>query len=1160
MSEGFTMAEAFVDVKVDDKTDPGVAAKLAKVRAQLDQVAIAEKRVQDAQGKAAVSQAKLTDLRKAGGASDGKMAAAEEALAKAHRDVEVAQLRLSGAQSKATVIQNQSTASAKKARDTSIGLWSTLGLFAPAIIPIAEAALVAGGALAGMGLAGVAAFKGASKEMAAGTAEGKLYSAGVKTVTNDLGRLEAIAAKNTLAGFQSSVSVLHRNMPLLNKDMAIFGADLGDVAHHTISGVLGEWRQFNPLLLQAAAGTTTIAGDFDRWANGPGGAKFAQSVGAGFERALPFLKDSATAIGHIFEAAGNSGALEVLDGAVRLFDAIPVDVLKVAVPLATGLGFAIKGMKVAEQAGVWIGGLTGKLGGLAVAEGAAAKGATGFAGALGPAAGILIGGYAVTQQFGDQLDRIANSFATGKIMASQNESGLDDLKNAYFQFNGVASTSTDSLLQFALSGHSGVLGIGALGDKVADLVPHLAALGVTTADVSQGVSGNDDQFQKLIGTVKAHGGATEDDIRVLNDLHTAFAGTTSDADVAAGSVTNLTKQQKKLADETLAAAGQLGFLSPALAGVSGNAVDAEQQELKFKDALAGATQQVKDNGSAINDNTVKGRSNKEWLLTQIQAINSHAEAVGKQTGSVGKATAALASDEAQLRASARAAGLNTVQVDALIRKYAATPATVRTQILAETKQALGAVSYLQANIQALKDHKITITTYLQNVILPGLKTDSSTRDSHHAAGGGVSDGWFTVGEGNPNTWELGHKQGSDLQFYSNAQSKKMRPAGPYGPMPGYAGGTVGGIKYSSDLSYQNALVRAGQSSAAKRDSLLKQERVLILKIDAGDTRAVLSRLFGSVTSLQSATRTMLTDAQRAVNLGMGPQSLINTLTRDNNRLITLAGKRATVATRLAAANTALAAATKLYRDEGTAVSSGITGTFDITSAGAGSGVGSTDRLIASLQMDVGDAQGFATELAHLKALGLNTALYKQLAEGGSGSANAQALQGATAAQVKQINALYGTLAKTANATGTTVATSLYGAGVNAAKGLVAGLASQEKNLEKQMRHLADVMVSEITHKLKIHSPSQVGHDIGANFGRGVDLGVQSQHGKIAASSARYGDAMTAFTGQPGAGLPGPGMHVGEVHVHMHADDIAGMKSAVEFFTNLERTVRAGVNA
>lgn len=58
---------------------------------------------------------------------------------------------------------------------------------------------------------------------------------------------------------------------------------------------------------------------------------------------------------------------------------------------------------------------------------------------------------------------------------------------------------------------------------------------------------------------------------------------------------------------------------------------------------------------------------------------------------------------------------------------------------------------------------------------------------HDAAGGPIRDGYFTVGEeGGARGWELGHKSGSSLRFWSNRDSRKKTG---WNRVPGFATGT-----------------------------------------------------------------------------------------------------------------------------------------------------------------------------------------------------------------------------------------------------------------------------------------------------------------------------------------------------------------------------------
>lgn len=133
-------------------------------------------------------------------------------------------------------------------------------------------------------------------------------------------------------------------------------------------------------------------------------------------------------------------------------------------------------------------------------------------------------------------------------------------------------------------------------------------------------------------------------------------------------------------------------------------------------------------------------------------------------------------------------------------------------------------------------------------------------------------------------------------------------------------------------------------------------------------------------------------------------------------------------------------------------------------------------LLGQLQTDVTKAQSFAVQLEQLKAKGLNPELIGQIAEAGitgGGAATAATVLNMTPEQLKQLNDLQAQLTSAANKAGTAAATGMYGAGLDAAKGLVKGLESQQDAIEKQMLKIAEAMEKAIKQALGIKSPSRV---------------------------------------------------------------------------------------
>lgn len=334
-----------------------------------------------------------------------------------------------------------------------------------------------------------------------------------------------------------------------------------------------------------------------------------------------------------------------------------------------------------------------------------------------------------------------------------------------------------------------VTGTAALSLQQTGLADKAAKAGVSLADMTTGLTGTDAQFKSLIATWQAGGDPSNKTLLNLQSLRQEFLdgkiSAKDYADAVKGIVpptADTSKEQAGLADQInkvrsseLSATAITTNYNNALDKLSGAAIGAEQQELALKDALDGAKQALKGNGSSLGENTAKGRANKEWLLSQIDAVNQHSSSVLKQTGSVNKATAALGSDEAALRRAAVAAGLNKTEVDALIRKYAAVPSKVQTLVDAQTAAAQRKIRDLQYALDRLRGKVISVDIY-QTTHQVGPAAGGHLA---HASGGFLSEGWNTAGEGSAT--ELMYKSGSQVQVLTNRQSK---------PMLGGRGGTT----------------------------------------------------------------------------------------------------------------------------------------------------------------------------------------------------------------------------------------------------------------------------------------------------------------------------------------------------------------------------------
>lgn len=333
----------------------------------------------------------------------------------------------------------------------------------------------------------------------------------------------------------------------------------------------------------------------------------------------------------------------------------------------------------------------------------------------------------------------------------------------------------------------------------------------------------------------------------------------------------------------------------------------------------------------------------------------------------------------------------------------------------------------------------------------GKTGDRKTTGGSYASGGSVADGWFTVGEGNDNTWELGHKSGSDVQMYSNPQAKQMMPGGPFTKVPGYAGGTVNGIQYTTSVAYQNAQARVA-------NSLVSKDKALVVRFDRSDLSRFETALKGGAAGIVAAGRQFNADLKAAGASVPGLGGL-------ESRLTGLANQRTNVTNRLNTAKTNLSGLQQQSAQEQGNVAGSVLSGFNITNGGNGSIAG----LLANLTQNRDAATKFAGNLGTLKSVGLDPKLLAQLGEAGAsgGGVNASLLAGASKAQIAQINALYKQTGAAATSAGATVAGAQFGPAISAWTKQVNSLTKQQSSLTRQIDHLGDVISARVGHALDV---------------------------------------------------------------------------------------------
>ncbi|MFI8200028.1 phage tail tape measure protein [Streptomyces sp. NPDC085942] len=260
-------------------------------------------------------------------------------------------------------------------------------------------------------------------------------------------------------------------------------------------------------------------------------------------------------------------------------------------------------------------------------------------------------------------------------------------------------------------------------------------------------------------------------------------------------------------------------------------------------------------------------------------------------------------------------------------------------------------------------------------------------------------------------------------------------------------------------------------------------------------RGLIDGLLGSSKQIKAAAARaadMVTDGLRP---GKKRSRALGKISSGSKQLLALAARETKVAAQLTAAQKRLAnqieARDKLAAD----VRKGVLDSGNITQM---DGPATADTIINTLAARVAQAQLFAKQLAALKKKGVRADLISQIATAGveQGAASAAVLANASASQIKQINSQQAALVKAAGSAGATAGDAMYGAGIQAARGLVRGLQTEQRSIEKQMLKIAMGMQKAIRQALGIKSPSRVMAAIGRFIPQGLVRGIDGERAAV----------------------------------------------------------------
>lgn len=194
----------------------------------------------------------------------------------------------------------------------------------------------------------------------------------------------------------------------------------------------------------------------------------------------------------------------------------------------------------------------------------------------------------------------------------------------------------------------------------------------------------------------------------------------------------------------------------------------------------------------------------------------------------------------------------------------------------------------------------------------------------------------------------------------------------------------------------------------------------------------------------------------------------------------------------------------------------VVSTGSLTALGQGTGFGSVEQLIDQLRAKAATAETYSQVIKSLTAAGLNQTNLQQLIDAGveGGLGTAQAILAGGPAAIAQINTLTGQLVATGTTLGDTTAAHLYGAGIQAAQGLVQGLESQQAFVEAAATQLGNALAKAVRKALKIHSPSRVFRGIADDTTEGLVLQLDANQVHVKRAGTGMATALTKGFGSP----------------------------------------------
>lgn len=579
---------------------------------------------------------------------------------------------------------------------------------------------------------------------------------------------------------------------------------------------------------------------------------------------------------------------------------------------------------------------------------------------------------------------------------------------------------------------------------------------------------------------------------------------------------------------TKAAKDNAGALSMSHGQLNLNSSKAQAAATALNDLAAKtdtATAAARDQGkawSAIQDIYTRGRNKLIESAMAMGLTASQAKKLADQILKTPSKTAYLRGNVEDLDAKLTKARKELKDPDLTKTRKAKLNADIA-ELLQKKRQA-------QAAIDSLHGKTVTLTTYSKYVSVGKQPGTGTVLAPGRAAGGPI------VGPGTGTSDDVPiMASNGEYMVRSAAVSKyglKFLDALNNGTLRAFAkGGRVGGISKSA-------------LSSIRTDT--GHRMVIELTASASQINSMVKELVGDIQRAFKGKNTRLDD------------HLVAMLEKGNKRLKTLAAERDSIAKKIAEAKAFASSTAATAR-----------GTAALSSLGEEALTGHGGGVVAGLQSKLANLRQFSRYVSILAKRHLNKTMLREILEMGpeSGFAYASELVGSSQKTISEINGIQSQIGKESKALGNKGADLLYDSGKNAGKGFLAGLAGQQKAIEKLMLSIATGMQKAIRKALDINSPSRVMAWLGARTTDGLGVGAVSRIPALKQAMAKVSDAVagTSMAFSPGIAIGRPagiGASAGttvNITINGAMDPVAVGREIRRVLLELKRTYGTNIN-